>query len=287
MENREKIDCKLKVNLCINNQKVGIFTKNRIMKTISYILFTLFSIFTLRAQNTLQLCEKYDENGTASGVYSEWTITPTAGYIYILYNQPRNLTSGLWYLYIDKDWDNTGVFSAYETINLTPDESKNWIVYDYNFKEAGDYKAYIMYNGVQMAGTSFNLKMDGSATSTSTSLDEIDTYYYESSNVVFCQSVDDNGQLSGVKSVFDRVGGNAEVMIYISNSEKPFKTNKIYLDVYKTGSDELYDSDSFEIEEDWDWIKFKYTFSEPGEYVFDLYTANDIFINSSPNLLIR
>lgn len=255
------------------------------MKTITCIVFAVLSYVSVTAQNTLVLCEKYSETGVATGIYSNWTITPTAGYVYLLYNQSRNLSSGLWYLYIDKDWDNTGVFSPYETISLTPDVSKNWTAYDYNFKEAGDYKAYIMFNGEQMASTSFNIAMDAGVSGSNS--DAITTYYYENSNVLFCESVNSSGDPTGVKSIFTRTGGSVTTTVYMTNSEKAFKTDLIYADVYKTGTEDMYDSYNFTIEPDWDWIKFNYTFTEPGEYVIDLYTSDDIFINSSPTVTIK
>lgn len=254
------------------------------------LLFTLgifcIVITSLHAQSSLVQCESIDAYGNPTGIASSWDILPSGGYVYFLFRQTYNITSGLWYLYIDKDYDNTGTYAPYETISLTPETIKNWFVYDYFYKEAGKYRAMIMKDGQELASTYFQINMAGGTTTSTTG---VDTYYYESSNILFCKSVDAEGRLTGVSNQFTRdASGNATVTIYLSNSEKPLKTNTLYVDIYEVGtSSVLFDSETLSIQETWDWVKFEYTFNKPGTYTMHVITGGNIFVNNSPYVIIK
>ncbi|MBC8048061.1 MAG: hypothetical protein H7Y00_14785, partial [Fimbriimonadaceae bacterium] len=198
--------------------------------------------------------------------------------------------SGIWYLYIDKDWDNNGKFAPYETIAITPETTKNWHVHDFNFTEAGKYKAYMMLDGVVQGSTYFELFMDGTAASgvTTTTTTGVTTDYYEAANIIFCQAIDDKGQLTGISSQYYLGSkGSADVMVYLTNSGQPFKAKTLYVEVYDSETYEtLYDYD-ITLEEDWDWVKFQQTFTTPGEYYFEVYTSDYIYVTTSGAVNIK
>ena len=60
-----------------------------------YILALLLVSTTITAtyaqdgqgSQSVVLCEKYDEFGTASGVYGSWNVDLAGGYVYIVYKQ--------------------------------------------------------------------------------------------------------------------------------------------------------------------------------------------------------
>ena len=130
-------------------------------------------------------------------------------------------------------------------------------------------------------------KGEEKTTTTSTSDDdEIDTKYYENSEIKFCESVTSTGDVEGEATSFhaDR-NGSREVTIYISN-DKAFKTTKMYIDVYDK-NDKKVDDFNVDAQEEWDWIKFKETFTALGEYTIDIYNADNIFINSATVTITR
>jgi hypothetical protein len=250
--------------------------------TLSLITLIVGVVFSIQAQS-LVLCESYDDKGTASGVYTAWDIKAGGSYVYILYNQPYAFSEGLWYLYIDYDWNNTGTLSAYETISLTPERGKNWLVYDYQFKDIGNYRAYIMKDGVEQASVNFNIDYaEGEAALANPTADVIDTYYYEDSEITFCGSVDDSGNPVGIATEF-YIGGNGKATFkaYLDNNFKPVKTTLIYVDVYKDGITEPVDAFSITVEPDWDYVHFLLELTSTGLYHVDMYTADDVFINTA------
>ena len=246
-------------------------------------LFILFlgTVWMAKSQ-TVVLCDTYDTNGKATGIYSSWDIDPGGGNVYIVYNQYSLIDNGTWYLYIDYDWHNDGEFGAYESIQLTPDVSKTWLAYDYKFTEGGNYKVMIMHNGVEAASTDVKINVTGTpATSTTSASDVIDTYYYEDSEIVFCSSVDDVGNPVGVSGTFSLgSAGSVTVVVYLDGKGKPFKTTHIFADIYEGDEDDPYDSFGFDVQADWDYVKFNNVFTKPGEYTIDLYNNDDIYINT-------
>jgi hypothetical protein len=259
------------------------------MKKLALLLLTLTTLAISAIAQSVVMCEDYNKSdGTPTGIYKTWDIKKDGGYVYIVYSQPHNLRSGSWYLYIDKDWDDNGKYSAFETISLDEDVSQNWVMYDYNFKEKGKYKIDIMKDGVTQATTygEINFAKDEDVKKSDED-DDIDTYYYEDSEIKFCESVSSTGDPSGVATEFkaDRTGSR-EVTIYISNG-KAFKTTKMFVDVYNSKTSEKIDDYSIDTQVDWDWVKFKQTFDKPGEYYIDLYNADDVFINTATVTITR
>ncbi len=249
------------------------------LKTAITTAFTVIMLsFTTRAQS-LVLCESYDTQGVASGIYSSWDIKPDGSYVYMVYNQSGNFTTGVYYIYIDKYYESSSSYGAYLTIEMKPETSQNWIVLDQLFTEAGDYKASFMFNGTAMATTSFEIDLVGAATGSTDTI--IDTYYYEDSDVDFGMSVDAEGVLQGESETF-YMGANTSISIkaYLNNFGLPFKTTKMYVDVFKEGSDIEVDSFNIDVETDWDYIHFLVVFKDPGVYYIDIYNADDIFVNT-------
>ena len=260
----------------------------RYKHALATIILVVAFIFRINAQS-LVLCESYDDQGKPTGVFTEWDIPADGGYVYLLYNQNSPLQDGLWYLYIDYDWDNVGTYQAYETFSITPERGKRWFMYDYKFSDVGKYKASVMFNGVEQAVTYFEIAFakDATPATPSTTGNEVDTYYYENSNITFCTSVDAEGYPVGEATSFSMNGTNTvDVSVYLDNNGVPFKVTKMYVDIYQDGVNEVWDSYSLDVQPDWDYVKFVQTFTKAGTYYVDIFTGDDVFINTSDDLTI-
>ncbi len=233
----------------------------------------------LRAQSIV-LCESYDQSGNPSGIYTTWNVAKEGGYVYILYKQPSNFASGIWYLYIDQ-WDaSQSKYIPFETIPAS-DNTTSWFLRDQFFTTAGDYKATMIFNGNEMASVEFDIAIDYTITSDS---NNVDTYYYEDSEVRFCNYVDASANLVGESSVFYLTADSVAVTCYVANNNKPFKSESIYVDIFSEEDDIFgYATQSLTvtIELDWDYFAFKAYFKEKGLYYIDIYNENDIFINTA------
>jgi hypothetical protein len=255
-------------------------TKHTLLAALVLVLFS----FTTHAQS-LVLCESYNLQGEPTGIYSNWDIPATGANVYILYRQSGPLTTtGVWFLYIDIMDDATGKYRPIETIAMTPN-GNSWYVVDQKFSEVGKFKASIMYNGTEMASTFFDIAYEpGAAASVvaGSGGTTIDTYYYEDSYILIGTGLDDTKSITGEGTDFALAGQTSLTLyMYLTNYPKPLETNLIYVDIYRGEDAAEYDSFSITIEKDWDFCYFNTSFTEPGLYYVDMYTADDIFINTA------
>ena len=70
------------------------------------------------------------------------------------------------------------------------------------------------------------------------------------------------------------------VTIYLDNYLKPILSDFVYVDIFKSPDEEMWDSYTITMQPDWDYLHFKYEFKEPGTYFIDIFNAQDIFINT-------
>lgn len=252
-------------------------------QAISLILFALLinASSSLYAQK-LVACESYDSAGKASSVYSTWDIKPAGSYIYLHYSQPAALGSGAWTLLIERDSTSSGKFITHKKVTLQPRKGKNWIVNDAFFPGKGKYKCTIRWNGQIKATTILTVEVKNDMDDE----DAEDTYYYEDSEMIFCKSVDKEGNTQGDATSFSLgTGSKATISIYIQNDGKPFKTKKVYATIYK-GLNKVKEYD-LDIESEWNFFSFKHTFTEAGEYTVEIYNGNDVFMNTANVTITR
>lgn len=249
------------------------------MKKIHILLLSIILSMSAFSQN-ITSCTSYNEYGVPSGIYSEWDIKPTGGYIYLVYNQDKYITDGNWTLQVSIDRNNSGSYTEINNVAITPVSSQTWFMYDYFFAEAGKYKISAIKNGNIVASTYFQVFVN--ETMDNTSDGEIDTYYYEGTSIITCESLDANNEPVGESTTFSLGSlGSKEIRIYL-DSDVPIKTTKLYIDIYTYVDDKetLEDTYSVDVQEDWDWVSVKQVFTKPGEYIIDIYTANDIYVNT-------
>lgn len=246
--------------------------------------FATTGAFSQGAQTdqSVVLCESYDEFGTATGTYASWNIVPTGGYVYIVYKQIYAITSSNMQLYVDKKSTYGEDYLANNTVKLNPETGKNWVMYDYFFTEAGKYKFTIMIDGKVAATTYTEIFVVPEDSEEFANGDTtINTFYYEDSYVTFCESVSEGKMIAEAESFMLGENGSVTVTIYIS-CDNPFKTDLFYIDVFEDVGDDFIDVDSYNItvEPDWDYAFVKQTFNRKGTFVVDIYTADDIYVNT-------
>ncbi|MBK6731428.1 MAG: hypothetical protein IPG60_10880 [Bacteroidetes bacterium] len=245
-------------------------------KTLLLFLTLSFGLLVL-AQNSVVLCTSYNDDGITAGIFEQWEIEPTGGYIYLVYNQEKIIKDQL-QVQMDKLDETTGNYVAYFTGDMSMQEGKNWAMYDLGFSETGKYIIKVMKGKKELANTNteiFLQKADKNISNTGA----IDTYYYENSVIKFGTSETDEGLPVGENTEFS-LGSNDSITlrIFLTN-DKVFATDKFYVDVYDD-EDDLVDAFTIKIDPEWDQVRFNQWFTKRGEYIIDIFNADDIFINS-------
>jgi hypothetical protein len=266
------------------------------MRTLAILFLTMVFSIGLNAQNPtigkVVLCVDYDRiTGAPIDAYSAWDIPSDGkgGYIYMVYSQESIIKDPLT-IYIDKK--TTGeAYKSYSTIQMNNDvtsAAKNWAMYDLNFKEEGDFRISVIgKNQVPLGITYADIKFapataatENSGTTEAFDPDNIDTYYYEYSWIDFGTGIDE-GVLIDKSNEFNLKGREMEIMTLLENDE-PLYLKEIVVSVY-TGDDykEEVSTETFTVGDlEWTWISFPITVSKKGKYVVDVYSQDDIYVNS-------
>lgn len=249
------------------------------MKKIVFILTFLFSAIATFAQK-VELCIEYNKTtGIPYSTNTNWNIKPDGSYIYILYTQERPITKEL-AVYIDKKNKN-GEYIAFDTKFISTEEinRQKWAVLQQIFKQAGDYKITILEGGTELASTYTKIDYQkGFEPNDDNS--EIDTYYYENSEVSIAEDVDETtfNVKNKLESEYLYNTKNKGLYIVVEN-DKNFKTTKFYVDIELNG--EFLKTVEMDVQENWDIAWIKNIFDKKGKYIIDVYNGNDIFVNTT------
>lgn len=224
------------------------------------------------AQKKLYFCSDYTSSGEPTGISYSWVIKSTGGNVYMLYkNDGVNITTSNIYIYIDKL--SGGSYTEYATKTVVPDKYKSWVIYDYKFTEAGDYKVTFLDNSKNTLATEYctiSLKDD----------DKVSSDYYIGSRVLLCEDVTENGDPVTESSVFN-IGRDGGYVYILVDHTKEFKTTELIVDVFKgDGYKDFVETKRFTVESNWVWTKFKYTFYTPGNYKIIVYNKDEVLLNS-------
>ena len=110
------------------------------------------------------------------------------------------------------------------------------------------------------------------------------TDIYSGSKVVFCEDVDDLGYPKNESTVFNITGSGGNVTVYVDNGTTQLGVTDIKAKFYKKGSSGEYDqyieTKDYTIKSTLVATYFDYFFSSAGDYVVDVYTGDDVWINS-------
>lgn len=247
------------------------------LRKLLFILSAVALSTTAIAQKRIYFCEDYTPQGEPIGTSSIWSIKPTGGNVYMLYkNDGVNISTSTVYVYIDK-LSGTD-YKEFDTKSLVPDKYKSWVIYDYTFKDAGEYKVTFKDAAAKALATEYvtiKVKEDVAAAT------KLTADYYKEAKVVFCEDVDDQGIAVTPSSVFNisaTAGGYIHILI---DHIKPLKTKELIVDIWRgEGYTEFVETKRLTVEESWQWTDFKYTFYKDGKYKFSVYNQDEVFIQT-------
>lgn len=236
-------------------------------------------------KKSIVLCESYDDYGKPVGINSIWNINNDSkgGWVYILYDNGEKMdkyTS----LYIDKK-NTTGKYVAFDTKSFT-NNNKNWSVFDYNFKEIGEYKISANIDGKEVAVTYATIKHKTTNSNTNKQTtptkyqEDITTWYYDGSEAFFAEEANASGVLKGKNTTYTLTPSTGKKLTLVFKQDKAIKTNKIIVDVWggKDYSD-FVETKEFVTLPSQKAIYMPYTFSKTGKYKLSIYNQDEIFMN--------
>lgn len=253
---------------------------------LNIIALSLLMILSISgfAQKRVYFCEDYTATGEPKGQSSRWSITPSAGNVYILYqNDNINITTSKIYFFID--FLTEGEYKEFDTKSVTPDKYKSYVLYDYKFTKAGDYRV-IVYDGAMSKLTTEYVTITMKDADKVNNADNIDntkvgTVYYMDATVTFCTDVDSKGNADTPSSVFNISPDKGSYVYVLLNNGKALKTTELIVDIWK-GDDykDFVETKKVTVEDYSNFAYFKYTFYKEGKYKFSIFTKDETFIQT-------
>ncbi|QQR97814.1 MAG: caspase family protein [Sphingobacteriales bacterium] len=227
-------------------------------------------------KKSISLCESYDDYGKPIGINTVWNIENNSkgGWVYVLYDNGSKMNKTT-LLYVDKK-NTTGKYVAYDTKTFE-NNGKNWSVFDYNFKETGEYKLSAAIDGSEVASVYATIKYKTTKTNEPSKYQEdITTWYYDGSEAYFSETASSTS--SKISSYTIPSTGKKLTLVYKQNKE--IKTNKVIVDIW-TGTDyaDFVETKEFVTLPAQKTIYMDYTFKKAGKYKFSVYNQDEIFMN--------
>ncbi|MEZ4879357.1 MAG: caspase family protein [Chitinophagales bacterium] len=209
------------------------------------------------SDKTISLCEDYNKTtGKPSGIYTTWNIKEDGGYVYVVYeNGGKKINDKLW-LYVDKE-NTSGNYIAYDTKTFDNTDGKSWAMYDYNFKEPGNYKISAVNSFGEQASVEATIKFtDG-------------VKVEEKKTIALCESYDDYGNAVGINNTWliPNDGGWVYILFDNGSGKVGNEDYALYIDKKNTstGKYDIFDTKYFNGKGN-NWSVYDYNFKDAGDY---------------------
>ncbi len=248
------------------------------MKIITILITFLFASSVFAQE--IYFANSYTETGEPIDATIDLKIKPWGSQIYILFkNNGKPIGDPLLYLFVDKLRGEE--YKPFDSRVLNIDKNATWAVYNYEFKDPGEYEVYFM-NSKQTRLATAKLKVEledryveGFSVQSSR--------YYEGAKLVFCEAVV-NGKPINILRTASMKNQNGIVYVYLNNFDA-LNTDTLFVQLWKdeNGDDDFekfVESKKYKIDPTWSDTFFKYVFKKPGFYDIKIFDQNEIMIAS-------
>lgn len=247
---------------------------------LKYIIIILAIFPSIFAQE-IYFCNSHTEEGEPIDARNLWSIKPWGSYVYILYdNEGDPIEQQLNYMFVDRYID--GSYRPFDSKAVNVKTGATWFAYNYKFTEPGKYKVYFVdRNKEELASETVTIQLESNYLNNRQGTTSL---YYDGIKPVFCERV-----IAGkpINEFHEKSIGNIdslEVAVFINHSS-PLQTNLLKVDVWEKETrsieyDKFVESKKYQIQPDWEYAFFKYYFTKPGDYKFNIYNQNEVLITS-------
>ncbi len=243
---------------------------------ISLFMFLLLGSVVIGQE--LFVCENYTEDGTPVDVMEKVKIRPGGEHHYLLLKDKKIIDGSMVYLFIDKFVN--GNFEPFESNPIHLDREKNWLVYEYFFREEGRYKINIVSSSNKLlASKRVNVTVEEEY------LEPQDTYYettYSTRKIKFAEAIL-GGKPANIVSSLKLQRENNVVFIYLDN-RAPLHTTRIRVEIERDNDgnkdfEEKVTTKKYKVQPDWKDTYFRYEFDKAGIYKFTVFNELDLMID--------
>ena len=250
------------------------------MKELKYILTILVLLSSLNAQE-IYFCNSYSEEGNPIDARNVWSIKPWGSDIYVLFdNEGSPIDENLNFMFIDRYID--GSYRPLDSKAINVKSGATWFAYNYKFVDPGKYKVYFVdRNKKQIASGTVTIQMENDFISNNNGATSL---YYDGVKIKFCQQVIAGRPVNEIESGSLNENDSLEVSVFLQHNAS-LNTDVIKVDIWEKETrsieyEKFIESKKFKIQSSWQYAFFKYDFTKPGDFKFNIYNQNDVLITS-------
>ena len=250
------------------------------VKKFNYILTVLLLLSTLSAQE-IYFCNSYSEDGDPIDARNIWSIKPWGSDIYILLdNEDNPIDDKLNFMFVDRYID--GSYRPFDSKAINVKSGATWFAYNYKFSDSGKYKVYFVDgNKNQIASGIVTIQIEDDYVNNRQGATSL---YYDGVKVKFCQQVVAGHPVNEIESGLLSANDSLDVSVFIQHTSS-LNTDIIKVDIWEKETrsieyEKFIESKKFQIQSTWKYAYFRYTFTKPGDYKFNIYNQNDVLITS-------
>ena len=267
--------------------------KPMINKKIFLLLLGVFSSAVMNAQ-VVYFCNQPSMNGLPVDNATEFIFDANTAFLKVLLNNQKAF--GVSHLIMNVFELQSDSFVSINENALAVNPNDIWTSTDYHFDHDGNYR-FIFSDGkneLAKGDVKIDVNEDYYINSSdywdSTSDSDYDygyndptsTFYYIDSKVEFSLPGAFNSFESPTTTILISKGESTDVVCQVSNP-KGLVTSKLLVDIYsgtkKDAYKHLIETKEIEVTDNPNSKTFTYSFSKKGDYMFSVYTADDIWIN--------
>lgn len=200
--------------------------------------------------------------------------------MYLFYEASSPIYDTL-YIKIQKDFSRKDSnYYQFDHYYLVPDISKKWAVNKYIFSKPGRYKISV-YN---RNGAEITEPLLTKIIYNENEYDDLmikDTWFYNQSKITFYEkNIGDS--LIAENIIFNYQPSETKVILKIEQeNKKPLNSNNLFVKIYTDDENHKFiSSNAYNINENWWWTFIPIYIKNKGKYLVEVYTNNDIFIQS-------
>lgn len=249
------------------------------LKRTLFILFILTTA-SLSAQQIF-FCNSHTETGEPVDARNVWSIKPWGSLIYILFdNEGKTFDSKLNYMFVDRYID--GEYRPWDSKAINVKDDATWFAYNYKFTEPGKYRVYVInQNKKELASETVTIQIESDYLNNRQGTTSL---YYDETRIKFCERVIAGKPINTFNKVSLSKLDTNTVSVYI-DTRSSIQTSVIVVDVWEKPPrsveyDKFVESKKYALTPSWDYVFFRYKFSKPGYYKFNIYNENEVLITA-------
>lgn len=244
------------------------------------LIILLIFASTISFSQEIYFCNSHTEKGDPIDARNVWSIKPWGSLVYVLVNnENKPFETQLNYLFLDRLID--GEYRPFDSKAVNVKDDATWFAYNYKFTEPGKYRVYVVnQNKQEIVASTVTIQVESDYLQNRQTKNSL---YYDGTKIKFCERVIAGKPINTFRKMsLSKLDGTVHVFI---DTKSSIQSSMFVVDIWEKPTrsieyDKFIESKKYALTPSWDYVFFKYTFSKPGQYKFNIYNENEVLITA-------